>query len=88
MSVNGKDEFERIFLEAGVRGLEGTVTDIEDGKSYWLNFSDGSRIRCVAQIDGRGDIDMVGEVVENYLLWVGRNGEPVNRHGLLIEAVK
>lgn len=52
--------------------------DLERGKSYWLTFRDGSRIKVEAWIDSRGDVDAKNDDLD-FFRWMGREGEPQNR---------
>lgn len=52
--------------------------DVEHGNSYWITFTDGSRIRVEVREDSRGDLDAENEMVD-FLLWMGRKGDPANR---------
>lgn len=56
-------------------------TTLEEGKVYFLNYTDGSRIKVHVQVDTRGDIDAYNSMID-FFMWTGRKDAPENRDGI------
>lgn len=53
---------------------------LEHGKTYWVTFIDGSRIKAEAWADKRGDLDLSNDGAMEWSMWAqDASGKPVNR---------
>lgn len=74
-----RDHAYRVLYRLWLRSAK--YIDLEPGKSYWITFRDGSRIKVEVLVDSRGEMDAKNEILD-FSMWVGRNGEPVNRENV------
>lgn len=71
---------ERTTLRATKR-LDPQTMDFEHGKTYWLTYKDGSRIKVEACAVAPDDVDLKNDLLD-FVLCTGGPGDPQNREGI------
>lgn len=89
MNVTGKvawDDYSRLFdLIVKLEPTPGPDQPqpnlrLEHGKTYWVTFIDGSRIKAEAWVDKHGDLDLSNDGAMEWGMWAqDASGKPMNR---------